>query len=1065
MPSDDRYQEVIRTLSLLFRADQVIEIRALGDDGVSSGYYIDHKAAANDLLIRDNDPRVHGIYVTLQEVRPELLARRANRMKFRVERKDPLTADADIIRRRWLPIDIDPVRPSGISSSASERADALALADTISQFLFDLGWPSPLIGDSGNGAHLLYPIDLPNDEESKDLIHRVLETLHIRFSNSRCKVDTANGNAGRIWKVYGTVSRKGDEIPDRPHRRSRILSVPAPSGVLPVEKMEKLISLFPVSLDGKPGKAAWKTGEVDVVTQSVKSKQSKQFVQSSPSSPYQQTAHHSQSFPNAQSSQINLGTWLSDHQIGATAKPYHGGTLFVLDSCPFSSDHADGAYAIQFQSGAIFAGCHHNSCGNGTQRWAELRAQYEPEKPDVGTRLTELRRDRIRKKYASESGDADEPLMDVSDPKTRRSFDDLEDDENIRIQADEILSCGDPLAYLLATFAKSHEGDQTVAECLIHSLVSRTVINSKGLHVSITGESGKGKSHAMDTMRTLIPKRFRLDGRLSDKALFYMEDLIPGTVITLDDVGLSDQMQEILKGVTTSFQKPFPYRTVNKDRKAQVCIIPERCIWWIAKVEGAGDDQVFNRMLTCWIDDSEEQDLRVLERTLSNAEQMPGSEFMDDQDIRVCRQIWEGLSPVFVVIPYARKIRFQSSENRRNPDMLLDLIRTNAALNQQQREKKIVGSITSIIATKEDFEQAARLFVALNGETGGQGNKLTKRESALIEKIASLNIPEVTTVDLQQITGWACGTIGKLIHGHRSYGKSYSGLLEKCPAISHLDRTVMKGDGGYTTSRRTRIYSWDPVLYASWLKGGCVWLIDDDAKPDLGEGPSPGPDTNEGQDTASDPSGCREDSSSDDAARGEGKHMYPGSSAVSDSSECDDSPKDTETHEHRESGLASIHVADHHGETIPSKSFSVSDDSDSFGIALSSVDPRDYLLLDGLPDRRRCNVCGKKPTQYQERMTTRRLKEAPRMNRMLCVSCYQMAVSRAAAAIIPLPGLIDTNVMIRRDHSIGLCHVCNLRPAVWSDPDNRVNLCDACYDRESQRTGRHIGSLPDDPPR
>jgi hypothetical protein len=75
-------------------------------------------------------------------------------------------------------------------------------------------------------------------------------------------------------------------------------------------------------------------------------------------------------------------------------------------------------------------------------------------------------------------------------------------------------------------------------------------------------------------------------------------------------------MQEVLKGVTTSFQKPFLYRSVNKDSKGQVYTIPERCVWWMAKVEGAGDDQIFNRMLTCWIDDSEDQDLKVLDRTL-----------------------------------------------------------------------------------------------------------------------------------------------------------------------------------------------------------------------------------------------------------------------------------------------------------------------------------------------------------------------------------------------------------------------------------------------------------------
>ena len=51
-----------------------------------------------------------------------------------------------------------------------------------------------------------------------------------------------------------------------------------------------------------------------------------------------------------------------------------------------------------------------------------------------------------------------------------------------------------------------------------------------------------------------VPEEFRISGRMSDKALFYMPTLRPGTVISLDDVNLSDSMQEILKGVTTSFQ-------------------------------------------------------------------------------------------------------------------------------------------------------------------------------------------------------------------------------------------------------------------------------------------------------------------------------------------------------------------------------------------------------------------------------------------------------------------------------------------------------------------------------
>ena len=112
------------------------------------------------------------------------------------------------------------------------------------------------------------------------------------------------------------------------------------------------------------------------------------------------------------------------------------------------------------------------------------------------------------------------------------------------------------------------------------SLTSRSVLNSKGLHVSVTGESGKGKSHAFGTMLRQVPPNLKLDGRMSDKALFYIEDIRPGSVIALDDTALSEQMRGILKGVTTSFQEPFKYHTVSKDRKGQECRIPERCVWW-----------------------------------------------------------------------------------------------------------------------------------------------------------------------------------------------------------------------------------------------------------------------------------------------------------------------------------------------------------------------------------------------------------------------------------------------------------------------------------------------------
>ena len=151
-------------VSLLIAPGKVVEVRALADQHTHSGYFSDPEALIRAVEPLDTDTSVLGIYVDLNEVNPALLARRSNRIKMRLCRKDATTGDADILRRRWLPIDIDPKRPSGVSSTDQEHRLALAKAGEIAAWLMSLGFPEPITGDSGNGAHLLYRIDLPNDE-------------------------------------------------------------------------------------------------------------------------------------------------------------------------------------------------------------------------------------------------------------------------------------------------------------------------------------------------------------------------------------------------------------------------------------------------------------------------------------------------------------------------------------------------------------------------------------------------------------------------------------------------------------------------------------------------------------------------------------------------------------------------------------------------------------------------------------------------------------------------------------------------------------------------------------
>jgi hypothetical protein len=219
--------EVLRALDLLAEPGQVIELRLLDVQAqgqrfpaTMSGYFDDFKVLAN--AAAKHAVAAKGVYVTLNPVNPSLLARASNRLRT-VGKKDPLTSDADIVTRRWLPIDLDPVRPSGISSTDKEHSLAIERAFQIREELRQDGWPTPIVGDSGNGAHLLYRVELPSNDD--ELVKRCLQALARRFDDDRVKIDQKVFNPSRIWKLYGTVSRKGDSVAERPHRLARVLGV------------------------------------------------------------------------------------------------------------------------------------------------------------------------------------------------------------------------------------------------------------------------------------------------------------------------------------------------------------------------------------------------------------------------------------------------------------------------------------------------------------------------------------------------------------------------------------------------------------------------------------------------------------------------------------------------------------------------------------------------------------------------------------------------------------------------------------------------------------------------
>jgi len=801
-------------LATLFPEGGVVELRALADHSVHSGYFDDFNLLAEKVGNLDTLPDVAGIYVTLNAVNPALLSRRSNRVMMNLGYKMPTTGDSDVLSRRWLPVDLDPVRPSGVSSTDEEHNAAIARAEKVAAWLKEQGFSEPVRADSGNGAHLLYRIDLPNDEASTALVKDCLAVLGTMFSDGKVIVDPANFNASRIWKLYGTVSRKGDNTRERPHRRSRLITVPETVIVIPVDLLRTISGIFPRTEPGVGTRV--KGGSID------------------------------------------LRAWLSEHGIGVRLEqPWQGGVLFTLRKCPFSGSHQDGAFAIQFPSGGIYAGCHHASCGARRQRWPELRNMFEPPEKTQRERPKEQSRSLPAEKAAAAKvttaamadRDPDVPAREgtPASPSTSSSLlptNPIPDEA--RLAAGKILLTGDPPGFILDVFQREHVGDRVVAECLLLSVASQSVENTHGLHVAISGNSGKGKSHACRSMLELVPEQYRMRGTVSNKALYY-HPLKSGTVLLFDDVTLSEDLQEVLKSATANFREPIEHRTLTSDRQVRTCTIPERCIWWLAKVESAGDDQVMNRMLCVWIDDSKEQDTAVLTH-LKDAE---AREAMDgeDPDVAVCRAIFERVKEevLHVRIPFAPQIHFSTSQNRRNPGMLFDLVKCHARMSFMQRERDSQGSI---LTTREDFNYGRDLFLELAGETGSQETKQTRSEAAALTTIAKLGLPLFTIKHLQDALGLSYHKVYRLLKGYQGNKGSYPGILDKCPAVSYIDATVARDLYGVEVKHREHYFTFDPVLYKTWSARSQIWLEDEVQSSDHRNDGSnnKGPDDNNGPD-------------------------------------------------------------------------------------------------------------------------------------------------------------------------------------------------------------------------
>lgn len=337
--------DILFALRTFFQPGDAVELRVLGKGkrSINSGYFKDFEKLA-EAADKFDKTKTHNIYVTINKVDAGAYARSPEKMASASEQ--PITTSDDTIaERRWLPIDLDPKRVSGVSSTDDEHNKALAKAEIITlEMMNRFGWPAPVFADSGNGAHLLWNIKLPNRTSSEFadgmiLIESVIKAFAVMFNDEHVEIDTKMFNAARIIRLHGTTTRKGSDIPERPWRQSKILRVPEKITTVTVDQLKYLAELYASTLSGSREPIVQQTyGDLDV------------------------------------------GKWLQDHSIEVyQSKPNRdGGMTYVLEQCPWNEEHTDhSAYVMQFKSGAVVAKCHHNSCRE--KGWGDLRRLFEPE--------------------------------------------------------------------------------------------------------------------------------------------------------------------------------------------------------------------------------------------------------------------------------------------------------------------------------------------------------------------------------------------------------------------------------------------------------------------------------------------------------------------------------------------------------------------------------------------------------------------------------------------------------------------------------------------------------------
>lgn len=370
LPNSETIAAIKRTVEALHPSITGVEVRVLEQSAAPfSGCFSDAGTLAESAAAIEMKTCRGSLYLTIN---PITLRAQMSKGRIARARSGSSAADSDVTRlQNWF-LDFDPARATGIAATDAEKELARVQMQVARAHLAGLGFSAPIVADSGNGFHLFYPIDLPNDEPSRQLLKNATAAAASMFSTAGVKLDVSVSNPARITRLYGTVNRKGTPTPERPWRRSALLEVP--------ERVPLTVDQITSFIQG---------GTVTAV---------------STPAPQHHGSPEGQVEWRGDAPRFGMPAFLATANLNARGpEDYNGGQRWVLDSCPFNPEHNRGEAAVFIDElGAPGFNCFHESCTE-NRGWAAFEKAVKTQLKDDAAALATIAALEAREGWANTS--------------------------------------------------------------------------------------------------------------------------------------------------------------------------------------------------------------------------------------------------------------------------------------------------------------------------------------------------------------------------------------------------------------------------------------------------------------------------------------------------------------------------------------------------------------------------------------------------------------------------------------------------------------------------------------